>query len=103
MTRFFSDIGNASRGPRGEGEAETRGRLVPGRFLSVKSSGAEIGRARPAQKRLAGRKKHDFTFVYKAPLRGVGFSPRRDASWHAADKCGCYQRTRDLILTMPKN
>ena len=36
-------------------------------------SGAEIGRARPAQKRPAGRKKHDYlSLLYKAPLRGWG-------------------------------
>ena len=29
------------------------------------------------------RKCHKYTYTYKAPLRGVGCSPRGDASWHA--------------------
>ena len=29
------------------------------------------------------RKNHKYTYTYKAPLRGVGCSPRGDASWHA--------------------
>ena len=29
------------------------------------------------------RKFHRYTYTYKAPLRGVGCSPRGDASWHA--------------------
>ena len=29
------------------------------------------------------RKFHKYTYTYKAPLRGVGCSPRGDASWHA--------------------
>ena len=68
----FFDFGSAPSGPRGEGEGESRGGRVPGRFPVGR---AERRRDRPCEagaKRPAGRKKHDFTLFYKTPLlRGV--------------------------------
>ena len=66
MTRetdsIFSTLG-ARRGGHG-----ARTRLAAGGSPvdspSGEPSGAEIGRARPARKRPAGRKKHDFTLLY---------------------------------------
>ena len=80
---IFSTLG-ARRAGHG---AMTRARLATGGSPldspSAEPSGAKIGRARPSRKRLSGRKKHDFTLLIKAPLRGVRCSPRGDASWHA--------------------
>ena len=37
-------------------------------------------------KRYVDKKNHNYTYTCKAPLRGVGCSPRGDASWHATRK-----------------
>ena len=83
LIRFFSTL-RARRAGHGAG---TRARLATGGSPvdspSAEASGTEICRARPSRKRPAGRKKNDFTLLYKAPLRGVGCFPRGDASWHA--------------------
>ena len=83
LTSIFSTL-RARRAGRG---ARARARLATGGSPvdspSAEPSGAEICLVSPSRKRPAVRKKHDFTLLYKAPLRGVGWPPRGDASWHA--------------------
>ena len=52
-TRFF-DFESAPRGPRGEGEGETRDRRVPVDSPLAEASGAEICLASPSRKRPVG-------------------------------------------------
>ena len=85
---IFSTLGarRAGHGAR----ARARARLAAGGSQvdspSGEPSGAEIGPARPSQKRPVGRKKTRFYFVARL-LRRMGCFPRGDASWYATGEC----------------
>ena len=74
-TRETDSIFSTLRARRAGHGASARARLATGGssvdYPSAEPIGAEICLARPSRKRPAGRKKHDFTLLYKVPFRDV--------------------------------
>ena len=73
------------------GHPRKTGSILRARFPGDSPS-VEAGPASPARNRTAWQRKQYFPFLYKPPLRGVGCSPRGDASWHAVGRHASLRR-----------